>query len=65
MHRPLAGRRGWIERSLFADACASLWIDGALVHPEDLFGRRDLDHQRVMTPQPAGSESAAMDVGLD
>ncbi|MEY9381527.1 hypothetical protein ABIA10_007460 [Rhizobium leguminosarum] len=27
---------GWIERSHFADACASLWIDGELVHLEDL-----------------------------
>ncbi len=28
--------KGWIERSHFADACASLWIDGELVHLEDL-----------------------------
>jgi hypothetical protein len=28
--------RGWIERSQYADACASLWIDGELVHLEDL-----------------------------
>jgi hypothetical protein len=28
--------RGWIERSHFTDACASLWIDGELVHLEDL-----------------------------
>ncbi|MGR9159687.1 RHE_PE00001 family protein [Rhizobium leguminosarum] len=28
--------RGWIERSHFSDACASLWIDGELVHLEDL-----------------------------
>ncbi|QDG93745.1 DUF1612 domain-containing protein (plasmid) [Rhizobium sp. NIBRBAC000502774] len=27
---------GWIERQNFADACASLWIDGELVHMEDL-----------------------------
>jgi hypothetical protein len=27
---------GWIERMQFADACASLWIDGELVHLEDL-----------------------------
>lgn len=27
---------GWIERSHFADTCASLWIDGELVHLEDL-----------------------------
>ncbi|WP_320188439.1 RHE_PE00001 family protein (plasmid) [Agrobacterium rosae] len=28
--------QGWIERSHFADACASLWIDGELAHLEDL-----------------------------
>ncbi|MGR9355530.1 RHE_PE00001 family protein [Rhizobium leguminosarum] len=28
--------QGWIERQNFADACASLWIDGELVHLEDL-----------------------------
>ncbi|MGO7546603.1 RHE_PE00001 family protein [Rhizobium leguminosarum] len=28
--------QGWIERSHFADACASQWIDGELVHLEDL-----------------------------
>jgi hypothetical protein len=33
--RSLVGQ-GWIERSHFADACASLWIDGELVHLEDL-----------------------------
>ncbi|WP_245294997.1 hypothetical protein [Pararhizobium antarcticum] len=27
---------GWIERSQFTDVCASLWIDGELVHLEDL-----------------------------
>ncbi|MVA37554.1 RHE_PE00001 family protein [Agrobacterium vitis] len=27
---------GWIERSHFTDGCASLWIDGELVHLEDL-----------------------------
>ncbi|MFM2280120.1 MAG: hypothetical protein RLZZ444_2351 [Pseudomonadota bacterium] len=27
---------GWIERLHFSDACASLWIDGELVHLEDL-----------------------------
>lgn len=27
---------GWIERTEFTDACASLWIDGELVHIEDL-----------------------------
>ncbi|MBY3279692.1 RHE_PE00001 family protein [Rhizobium laguerreae] len=28
--------QGFIERSHFTDACASLWIDGELVHLEDL-----------------------------
>jgi hypothetical protein len=28
--------QGFIERTQFADACASLWIDGELVHLEDL-----------------------------
>ncbi|WP_105385211.1 RHE_PE00001 family protein [Neorhizobium alkalisoli] len=28
--------QGWIERMHFGDACASLWIDGELVHLEDL-----------------------------
>ncbi|WP_430262247.1 RHE_PE00001 family protein [Neorhizobium sp. DAR64862/K0K3] len=28
--------QGWIQRSHFTDACASLWIDGELVHLEDL-----------------------------
>jgi hypothetical protein len=27
---------GWIERTHFTDACAALWIDGELVHLEDL-----------------------------
>ncbi|AYM14665.1 MULTISPECIES: RHE_PE00001 family protein [Agrobacterium] len=27
---------GWIERQNFGDACSSLWIDGELVHLEDL-----------------------------
>src|SRR5215207_4100284 len=27
---------GWIARTHFTDACASLWIDGELVHLEDL-----------------------------
>lgn len=33
--RSLVGQ-GWIERTHFADSCASLWIDGELVHLEDL-----------------------------
>lgn len=28
--------QGFVERSQFTDACASLWIDGELVHLEDL-----------------------------
>lgn len=31
---PVGG--GWLERKNFTDACASLWIDGELVHLEDL-----------------------------
>lgn len=27
---------GWLERMHFVDACASRWIDGELVHLEDL-----------------------------
>lgn len=39
---------GWIERTHFADACASLWIDGELVHLEDLVLH---DHVRdIRTP---------------
>ena len=29
-------RVGWIARTHFLDACASAWLDGALVHVEDL-----------------------------
>lgn len=29
-------RDGWIARTHFTDACASLWLDGELVHLEDL-----------------------------
>ncbi|TWF59059.1 RHE_PE00001 family protein [Neorhizobium alkalisoli] len=28
--------QGWIDRTHFGDACASLWVDGELVHLEDL-----------------------------
>jgi hypothetical protein len=37
--------QGWIERTHFLDACASVWIDGELVHLEDLVlhdGFRDI-----------------------
>src|SRR3954447_1585070 len=29
-------REGWISRTHFLDACASLWLQGELVHVEDL-----------------------------
>jgi len=29
-------RDGWVARTHFADACASLWLEGELVHLEDL-----------------------------
>jgi hypothetical protein len=29
-------REGWISRTHFSDACASLWIEGGLAHLEDL-----------------------------
>src|SRR5829696_3791510 len=29
-------REGWISRTHFTDACASLWLQGELVHLEDL-----------------------------
>ncbi|WFU46147.1 RHE_PE00001 family protein (plasmid) [Bradyrhizobium sp. CB82] len=29
-------REGWISRTHFTDACASLWLEGELVHLEDL-----------------------------
>ncbi|NTC84104.1 RHE_PE00001 family protein [Agrobacterium tumefaciens] len=39
---------GFLERQNFADACASLWIDGELVHLEDLF-LHDTSHD-IRTP---------------
>lgn len=39
---------GFLERSHFADACASLWIDGDLVHIEDLV-LHDASHD-IRTP---------------
>lgn len=41
--------QGWIERSHFADACASLWIDGELVHLEDLVLHDDIRDIRAPT----------------
>src|SRR6185295_18058811 len=29
-------REGWVSRTHFLDACASLWLQGELVHLEDL-----------------------------
>jgi hypothetical protein len=40
---------GWIERSHFTDACASLWIDGELVHLEDLVLHDDTRDIRTPT----------------
>jgi hypothetical protein len=40
---------GWIERSQYADACASLWIDGELVHLEDLVLHDDTRDIRTPT----------------
>lgn len=42
-------RSGWIERSHFAEACASLWIDGELVHLEDLVLHDDTRDIRTPT----------------
>ncbi|MGR9249431.1 RHE_PE00001 family protein [Rhizobium leguminosarum] len=41
--------QGWIERSHFSDACASLWIDGELVHLEDLVLHDDIRDIRTPT----------------
>ncbi|MBB5563783.1 hypothetical protein GGI59_005482 [Rhizobium lentis] len=40
---------GWIERTQYADACASLWIDGELVHLEDLVLHDDTRDIRTPT----------------
>jgi hypothetical protein len=40
---------GWIERSHYTDACASLWIDGELVHLEDLVLHDDVRDIRTPT----------------
>jgi hypothetical protein len=45
--------RGWIERSQFTDACASLWIDGELVHLEDLVLHDDTRDIRTPTHELA------------
>ncbi|MBB2841564.1 UNVERIFIED_ORG: hypothetical protein GGE64_005348 [Rhizobium etli] len=41
--------QGWIARTHFADACASLWIDGELVHLEDLVLHDDTRDNRTPT----------------
>ena len=41
--------QGFLERSHFADACASLWIDGELVHLEDLVLHDDTRDIRTPT----------------
>ncbi|RFB88923.1 hypothetical protein B5K11_26185 [Rhizobium leguminosarum bv. trifolii] len=41
--------QGWIERSHYTDACASLWIDGELVHLEDLVLHDDIRDIRTPT----------------
>ncbi|WCK80214.1 RHE_PE00001 family protein [Agrobacterium fabrum] len=41
--------QGFLERSQFADACASLWIDGELVHLEDLVLHDDVRDIRTPT----------------
>ncbi|PYE39999.1 DNA binding protein with HTH domain [Rhizobium sp. PP-F2F-G20b] len=42
---------GWIERTHFVDACASLWIDGELVHLEDLVLHDDVRDIRTPTQE--------------
>ncbi|MGR9237107.1 RHE_PE00001 family protein (plasmid) [Rhizobium leguminosarum] len=46
--RSLVGT-GFLERAHFADACASLWIDGELVHLEDLVLHDDIRDIRTPT----------------
>ncbi|OJF97420.1 RHE_PE00001 family protein [Pararhizobium antarcticum] len=41
--------QGWVERSQFTDACASLWIDGELVHLDDLVLHDDIRDIRAPT----------------
>ncbi len=48
--------QGWIECTQFTDACASLWIDGELVHLEDLAlhdATRDIRAPPTNSPSPA------------
>jgi hypothetical protein len=48
-HSPV--RDGWIERSHFQDAVAAMWVEGELVHLEDLVFRDAEMDQRVATHQ--------------
>lgn len=41
-------RAGWISRTHFADACASMWVDGELVHLDDLVLHDS--HMDIRTP---------------
>jgi DNA mismatch repair protein MutH len=41
--------QGFLERAQFSDACASLWIDGELVHLEDLVLHDDIRDIRTPT----------------
>ncbi|MDV4164386.1 RHE_PE00001 family protein [Rhizobium leguminosarum] len=41
--------QGWIERMQYVDVCASLWIDGELVHLEDLVLHDDIRDIRTPT----------------
>lgn len=41
--------QGFVERTHFTDACASLWIDGELVHLEDLVLHDDIRDIRTPT----------------
>ncbi len=59
---------GWIARMHFADACASQWIGGELVHLEDLVLQdaprgvrtpsRELSIIRIDTARPSGADHA-------
>ncbi|NKL48907.1 hypothetical protein GFL15_12365 [Rhizobium leguminosarum bv. viciae] len=51
-----------IERAHIADACASLWIDGELVHLEDLVLD---DRTRSMKGAILGRPWSPLPVGLD
>ncbi|MGB3387717.1 MAG: hypothetical protein WBA88_07000, partial [Pseudaminobacter sp.] len=46
-HSPV--RDGWIERTHFHDAVAAMWVEGELVHLEDLVFRDAEMDQRAAT----------------